>query len=357
MKTKTLWRLHSWLGLFAGVPLLLIACSGSVLVFKDEINALLRPAEVRVEPLESGRKSYDALYQSAANELTRHEIVGWAIYPDPARADFLYVMKHGGEEFLSATLDPYTGGLLQEPRALDEGAMGWLLALHFQLLAGRVGEAVTGVLALLLCLLGASGFLVYRRFWKHFLTLRWRTGWRSLAGQLHKRVGVLSSPVFLLLGLTGAYWNIAHTVEEIANPHEPLAEGARHGGHLAPEVSLDRVVADSEARVPGYSANYISLPFHPGEPIRIFGDYIDQGPLRSPYHTVVHYDSTTGEHLETARIEDASAWRQTVDSFEPLHFGTFGGLPVRILWCVVGSAPGFLAISGTFIWWKRRRRG
>ena len=43
------------------------------------------------------------------------------------------------------------------------------------------------------------------------------------------------------------------------------------------------------------------------------------------------------------------------DSFEPLHFGTFGALPVKILWCLGDLAPGILAITGYILWWKRKR--
>lgn len=48
---------------------------------------------------------------------------------------------------------------------------------------------------------------------------------------------------------------------------------------------------------------------------------------------------------------------QILDTVVPLDFGTFGGLPVKILWCLGDLSPGLLAISGSLIWWKRRRIG
>ncbi len=360
MKTKTLWRVHSWLGLLAGLPLLLIALSGSILVFKDELDGLLRPGEVRAEPLPGGRLSYDELHRKAAAALPEHETVGWAIYHgEPARADFLYVMEHGEDEFLNVHLNPYTGALLHPPHDLEDSATGWLLSLHFRLLGGHLGEAVTGIIALMLCMLGITGFMIYRKFWKGFLTFRWKTGWRTLSGNLHKRIGALFSPVFLLLGLTGAWWNIAHIVEDLRQPEEPMEDGEIHGGHLRENYPFDRILAESREHIPNYVPNYISFPFHPGEPVRLFGAYEQQNPLRSPYHSQVHFDSETTAHLSTIRIEETGLWPQILDSFTPLHFGTFGGLPVKILWCVVGASPGFLALSGAFVWWRRRpvRRG
>jgi uncharacterized iron-regulated membrane protein len=42
----------------------------------------------------------------------------------------------------------------------------------------------------------------------------------------------------------------------------------------------------------------------------------------------------------------------------PLHFGTFGGWPVKVLWSVFGLAPSLLFLTGFLMWWRRvvRRR-
>lgn len=38
-----------------------------------------------------------------------------------------------------------------------------------------------------------------------------------------------------------------------------------------------------------------------------------------------------------------------------LHFGRFGGLPIRFLWVVLGLLPTVLFVSGFVLWWTRRR--
>ena len=39
--------------------------------------------------------------------------------------------------------------------------------------------------------------------------------------------------------------------------------------------------------------------------------------------------------------------------FGYLHFGNFGGVPVKILWFILGLAPAALAVTGTLMWWNR----
>ena len=50
IKKQTVWRLHSLLGLVAGLGLLAIGLSGSLLMFSREIDGVLRPDIVRVTP-------------------------------------------------------------------------------------------------------------------------------------------------------------------------------------------------------------------------------------------------------------------------------------------------------------------
>lgn len=356
LKTKTLWKWHAWLGLVAGLPLLVIALSGSVLVFKDELNAVLVPQEVLVTPSSGGEElGLEERLAVLQEQLPDHEVTGWAFYDAAERADFVYVIERGDSEWLHVFQDPYTGELLSRPARTESKITGWVLMLHYTFLGGHIGMAVCGVLAVLLCLLGITGILIYRRFWVGFLTFRWRTSLRLLSGNLHKRVGLVSAPVLLLLGLTGGWWNIAHVVEEIRHgvageEHEPVVTKRLY----ASDLPLDRLAGVATRRLPGFQINYLSFPWQEGGAVRFFGSFADDHPLRSPYHSTVSFDAATGEPLGHQHIGDTSLWQQTYDTFGPLHYGTFGGLATRILWCVLGSAPAFLALSGFVVWWKRR---
>jgi len=353
MKTKTIWKIHSWLGLLAGIPLIIIAFTGSILVFKDEINDLLIPDRVLVEPTDSGRLPLDTRIQALRDALPEHEVAGMAFYNEPERADFAYVIAHGDDEYLHVFQNPYTGEVLGEVKSTDAEIMGWVLELHYNLLAGHTGIAICGIIAVLLCLLGISGFFIYRKFWKNFFKLNWKASARALTGNLHKKIGVISAPVFLILGFTGGFWNLYHVIEEWGHEHH---EEEDHGIHryFNTELSFDAMAAQTYDYIPDFEIHYLSFPWEEGAPIRYFGDFTEQSGFRSPYHSTVTFDAQTGEYMAHNPITDAPGWMQFYDSFTPLHYGTFGGIFTRILWCILGAAPGFLALSGFFIWFKRR---
>lgn len=352
---KRLWQLHSWLGLAAGLGLLVIGLSGSLLIFHEELEALFNRELVRITPAPAGRLPLDTLLAHAQRQLPEHEITGWLPQWDAAdRADVLYVIRRGDKEWLVATLDPYTGRLLASPRLGTTTLTGWLLELHYAFFADHAGLLAAGVFGLLLLALGFTGVWLYRDFWKNFLTLRWRRGARILFSDLHKFVGIASVALNLVFGFTGAYWNFTHVIGEwVAGEHGQKRIEQRL---YAPTLSFDALARDAAQRLPGFRANFVSLPSDPAAAnVTLWGTVEPRAWFTSPYGSTIVYDAQTSAHCMTNDLRAASAWTRAVDSFRPLHFGDFGGPPVKILWALAGLAPGTLAITGFAIWWQRRR--
>jgi len=352
---KRLWQLHSWLGLICGLALLVIGVTGSVLVFHQEIDEWLHPAAMLVEPTPEGRLGPDVLLAGVNRALSDCEVTGWIFHPGALRrADGVYVIRHGTNEWLTVMVNPYTGALLSEPVGEGGTLTSWLLELHYTFLAGHVGVGITGVLGVGLCVLGLTGVWIYRKFWRAFFTLRWRESARIFFGDAHKLIGITSVAFNLVLGFTGAYWNITHVVGDLTTDEaqaEPLVTGRMYGDQL----SLEAVLADAQQRLPGLEVTYLGLPWTPDADVTVYGTFADASFLRSAYGSYVTYNPNAGEHRGTVDIRTAGWWPQVLDAFYPLHYGDFGGLPIKLLWGLGGLAPGLLAITGSVIWWKRRR--
>ncbi len=353
---KRLWQFHSWLGLLAGLGLVVIGLTGSVLMFHDEIETLLNPALVRVEPAPGVRRPAAELLAGLNRQLPGHEVAGWRFRDanEAHLADFLYVRRHGSAEWLVATLDPYSGQLLASPRAGTATFSGWILELHDSFFGAHPGTFVVGLFGAMLCLLGLTGVWLYRDFWKHVFTLRWGRSARLLFSDLHKFVGIASVAFNLLLGFTGAYWNLTHIAGHWLEGEEEEKPAPATRLYAEP-LALDALIADAAARVPGFRANYVALPCEEGQPILFYGS-VPGHFLRGPYGSTVSYDARTAAFLESSDIRRAGLWAGIVDTFTPLHYGTFGGLPVKILWTLGGLTPGALAVTGFVMWRLRKRR-
>ncbi|MEH2452131.1 PepSY-associated TM helix domain-containing protein [Nostoc sp.] len=71
--------------------------------------------------------------------------------------------------------------------------------------------------------------------------------------------------------------------------------------------------------------------------------------------STVYLDQYSGKVLRVDNSLKMSLGDRILNSFGPLHFGTFWGLPSRIFYVFVGLAPLILFITG-FVMWRYRYR-
>jgi uncharacterized iron-regulated membrane protein len=349
---KRLWQLHSVMGLIAGMGLLMIGLTGSLLVFHDELDAAISPDMFLAPPISTARVPLDILLAAVEKGLPDYEVSSWSFACAPDAVDRVYVVKHEHRERLLVTVNPHTGSILGGPLDARRTVTGWVLDLHYSFLAGRVGTLVAGIFAALLCLLGLSGFWLYRDFWRNFMRLRWRASLHVLLSDLHKTVGIASLVFHLILGFTGAYWNFPSAIRQFrfGNGLPPELTG-RHWSH---SISLDALLQRSRQDLPGFQPTFIAFPGGPGADIQIFGH--SGSPLRGDYGSAVTFHPQSGARTAIREIRKAGLWGQITDAFRPLHYGTFGGLFVKTVWCAGGLTPGLLAITG-FLMWRQRQVG
>lgn len=103
---------------------------------------------------------------------------------------------------------------------------------------------------------------------------------------------------------------------------------------------------------PGSKITTVSLPEKPEEVFTIYKK-VEGG---SDYGNVVHLDQFNGNVLRIDDEKKAALGDRILNSFVPLHFGTFGGLPTRILYVFVGLAPLMLFVTGFVMWWHRKKK-
>ncbi|MED5525256.1 MAG: PepSY-associated TM helix domain-containing protein [Pseudomonadota bacterium] len=349
---KSLFKLHSWLALFALLPLLVISLSGSLLVFKDEIDALLRPDEVRLAaPGDLARQPLEALAAKVANAHPAFELGSWEIFDDGHTADRVYLVRRHSSDWFKLYIDPYRGQLLSQPVPVEEPFTDWLLELHFKLLLGDGGMALGAFYAAILLFLGISGLVLYRQFYRRLFTLRWGKDLRLALSDTHKLVGTLASPVLLALAFTGLWWNIQFVAHELEHEDLPVSERLYND-----QLPLEQLRQDAQARLPGFKATYLLMPLEKSFAISFYGAVPSANPLASAYGSGVSFDAHSGAYQSHWDIRELGLGTAILDSYRELHFGSFGGLVSKVLWALVGAMPLILALSGSYLWWHRKHK-
>jgi len=357
---KKLFKWHSYLALIAMLPLIVICITGSILVFKVEIDTVLMPNKMQVNVLpDTPRLGLDTLFNNVKNQFPNYEIGTWEIFDDikhnQARTDTAYIIRHQDNIWKKVYLNQYTGLILSEPVDLDHDLTDWLLDLHYQLLLATKGAFVGFVIALIFLFLAISGIVLYRQFWFKFFTLRFKKAKQIFFSDLHKMIGIASSPVLLILAFTGAYWNASVVIHEVSEHiiEEPVIMNAPfHNQNL----SIEKLKNTSSELIHSFTATYLVLPFEPNLDITFYGVVDSPNPLHSEYGSLVTFNKESGDLTISQDIRQTDGLTVTLDSFRKLHFGYFAGLTSKIIWCILGLSPVFLSFTGFYLYWQRNRR-
>lgn len=364
---RTLFKLHSYLALVALIPLMIVSVTGSILVFKTEIDQLLMPNAAALpyhQQLDAtfGRQNHNALQANIKQSFPEYIIGAWEVFNDGQEADRVYLVKKGTDEWHKVYFDPHANQVLSEPVSTTSNFTDWLLNLHYTFLLNGIGDehsqwgTIIGLIAaLILTFLGISGLIIHRKFWLNLFKLRRHKDLRVFSGDLHRLIGAWASPVILILGMTGIYFNaLAYYHEVFEHPSDehyyPTAE------LYDPSIDFQALIDDSQSQLEGFTPTYLLYPYEPDVHFTVFGHQPRVNPFASKYSSTVTYDHGSGALLAVVDGREANAVVKVTDSFRELHFGSFAGLVSKLLWCVLGLSPLILGITGIYIWQHRRSK-
>ncbi len=350
---RFLFHVHLYTGLLVGLLLSLTGITGSVLVFSHELDALLYPKLLHARP--PGATATPLPPQAILDAVRKnHPEAGVSYLLPPQEAGEVYdVRLKGGRRLF---LDPFTGNTLGQRTATDH-PIGFLFSLHTELLSGETGEKVVGVGGLLLILLGVTGIVLWwpgKKGVRQGFTVQWRASWKRVNFDLHRVSGIIAVFLLTLIALTGAalVWGAEvtdWTYRLTGTPPRPKVSVSPRSG--AEPLSLDLLLTRAEAALPGGVVTRIVPAAKPTAAAvvrkRLPGDLHPNG------MSFIHLDPYSGEVLYQENALQATLGPQLLNLRFPLHAGSIGGWPVRVLYALAGLTPAFLFVTGCLMWWNR----
>jgi uncharacterized iron-regulated membrane protein len=341
---RILFRVHRWVGLIAGVYVLVISVTGAALVFRIDLQRASHPH--LFTPAEGATAGPLAIMHSVARAYPEHTLSG-VDAPTTARPTYLaYVTSPGA--FKTILIDPVTARVLGE--LPERTAVRALQELHFDLLSGRTGRMVNGLGALSIVVLAATGTI---EWWRRGLS--WKRG--RLPQELHRAVGIAGVALILMWAITGAYFAFPSAFRAAIGAVSPLTANRvpQSDCSLAvahcPTAPWQQVIETAQQHRPGRHVARVVLPY--GERGSWLVMFADRRP--TPAYTEldpVYLDRYSGAVIEIDRRQESAGDRIT-RAVTPLHVGSVGGTPLRIAWFVFGLAPAFLAVTGAAVWLRR----
>lgn len=354
-----LW-VHKWSSLVCTVFMLLLCVTGLPLIFHHEIGHLTgTEVETAPMPRDTPRADLDRVIEAAlARQPGRVvQFVSREIDDDT----FWYVAlgetaSSDPEENRFVAVDARTAQVLAEPK-FNEGFMHVMFKLHVDLFAGLPGTLFLGVMGLLLVAAIVSGVVVYAPFMRRldFGTVRRDRAKRVKWLDLHNLLGIVTLTWAFVVGLTGVIntlgepifklWQVDQMTEMVA-PYRDKPAPARLG-------PLQRAVANAEAREPGMKISFVAFPGNPFSSRHHYAVFMrGDTPLTSRLLKPVLVDAVTAEVTDSRALP---WYATTLLVSQPLHFGDYGGVPLKILWALLDIVTIVVLGSGLYLWLVRRR--
>lgn len=362
---RTWYLVHKWSSLVCTAFLLMLCVTGLPLIFHDEIDALTEEAPrfgmpgVASSGTAPGLLPLDAMLAKAL-AARPGEVPTFMAFDNETPMMTITTAPRADAPPASMTIqlfDRSTG----EPmgKVAESGVMHFLLQLHIDMFLGLPAMLFLGAMGVLFAIAIVSGVVLYAPFMRKlaFGTLRTSRSTRLKWLDYHNLLGVVAVAWMVVVGLTGVINTLATPIMqawqsgELAEMTRPYADRealppSRYG-------SLDKALASAREALPGNRPQFIAFP---------------GGVYSSKHHYAVFFqgDTPLTQRLLTPALVDAETgtfttarpmpwYNQALSLSQPLHFGDYGGLPLKILWAVLDLFTIVVLGTGIYLWLGKRR--
>jgi uncharacterized iron-regulated membrane protein len=409
-------RIHLYLALAAGLVFFVQCLSGTVLVFEEEITHALHAERYSVAvPAGQARLPLAQLAATFKQTHPKDKVLGFKVYADPARTVELTYKdakakpegagRPGGEGGMrregagprgeaknqaehspgargekgrggpgekskgrpergsTAFLNPYTAQLVGTMSPQQRGFFSWTEDLHRRLLAGEVGKALTGLSALFILVITATGLVLWWPKTRQMLTgrlrIKWGSSWKRMNHDLHIVLGFYCSLFLFGLALTGVIMSYRWATEGlfwltgskptvgIAAPKSAYVPGSKAIAYDAALQTGQRTYQSAEFWRIGMPKDSVgAVPVSAPSTL----------PLRHLGMDTLFVDRNTGAALGQHLYSRQSAGTQLRRFTKPLHTGEIGGVWTKALALVVTLCSLTFPVTGVILWLNRTRK-
>ncbi|MET0312466.1 MAG: PepSY domain-containing protein [Burkholderiaceae bacterium] len=358
---KTWSWLHKWCSLVCTVFMLLLCITGLPLIFHHEIGHLLG-TEVEAPKMAEGtpKMSLDAVLKTAHARYPERVIQFASQDEEDDNVWFVTLTPTPDptEDFKSVAVDARTAQVIKEPK-FDEGFMYVMFKLHVDLFAGLAGKLFLGFMGLLLLVAIVSGVVLYAPFMRKldFGDVRRDRSPRVKWLDLHNLLGVVTLVWAFVVGGTGMINTWADLLVKYWQYDQLSSLLAQYKGQAitpAPERgSVQKSMDAAFAAAPDTKLSFIAFPGTAFSSPHHYTFFLKGNePLTSKLLQPVLVDAKTTEVTAAPKL----AWYLTALLVsQPLHFGDYGGMPMKIIWALLDIATIIVLGSGLYLWLKRRQ--
>jgi uncharacterized iron-regulated membrane protein len=356
-------KLHLWLGLASGLVVLIVAGTGILLVFEDELDEWAnKDFYVVTVPQDAQPVSVDSMYHSAKAYDAKLKINRIYLESKAPGHTVIFYGKKNKTATWHIAVDPYTGKVIRA-REFDKRFFGVVLNLHRNLCMNEVGKAITHASCLIFVVMIITGLVLWwPKRWKILkqrTRIQWTSNWKRLNWDLHAVGGFYVHLLLLAIGLTGLVW----AYPWFNNAIYLLADGKPMSKKEAPVNTVKQpikagfyelIYEQTNTRLP-YKGR-VTLLFPEKDSLAITVNKMNREAAVDNMTDVLYFEKGTGRLLKENLFKNSSTGNKIRRMTLPIHTGKLFGWPTQILALIAAMVAFSLPITGLFIYLAGRKK-
>jgi len=374
-------RIHLYLGLAAGLVILIACLTGAILVFEKDLQMAFNEDRYYVNP-QGQRLSLDVLTQRVKDSFPTAKVSGVKLYSDPKRSAEVNISlatpkENNAKGNTSAEkkgpparqpgytifVNPYTGQIL-EKYSYRETWYYTVFALHRWLLGSSngVGKLIVGVSTLVFLFILITGIILWwpktKKILKQRLKVKWNAGWKRVNHDMHIVLGFYSAIFLFIFAFTGLAWSFKWFEKGIysvtnSSPKRAVAPPSVNEEGIG-RISLESALASAKTVYADAQFYNVSQPKDSSESIQVTA--LRSNPAHESATDIVFIDQYSGNVTGKQTFEERSLGDRVRSSFKPIHTGSIWGTPSKIVAFIVCLLGVTFPVTGVILWINRTRK-
>ncbi|RYE19088.1 MAG: PepSY domain-containing protein [Sphingobacteriaceae bacterium] len=367
--------LHLWLGLISGLVVFIVALTGCLFSFQQEITAFKDHQLLFIKPPSSNTRTLSITkLQNIANQALKGNASFITTFSDPNRSWEFMEYQPGDQNafwyfntiksYQSAFINPYNGKVL----GLKDYRQDFFIiikSIHWSLLLNdKYGQPIVGYATLIFVVLLISGLILW---WPKNLKkanldksfrIKWKSGFKRINYDLHNVLGFYTVFIALILALTGMVFAMkwfektVYTIASQSTTPPKFISASSDSTQTALKNQLDLAFFTAKNSMP--KAQRIGLSLAAGTKSVIYISGYTDGETYYNYDQL-QFDQYSGKLLNRQNYQDKNNGEKIIGMNYDIHVGAIWGLPGKILMFLVSLVCTSLPVTGLIIWLNKKK--